>query len=185
MRVGLRLTPVTVTSLFGNSDAATSKNAADEKSPGTVKSSGCSSLPGCRTMVSPCVTRSAPIAASIRSVWSRAGPGWTTAVAPLACNPANKIALFTWALATGILYLMPCNDAGLMCSGARPSMALMLAPIICKGWMIRFIGRRRSWLLPSRALSNGCPARMPASSRNPVPELTRFNGLSAGLRAPP
>ena len=45
---------------------------------------------------------SAPIAASIRSVWSRDARGSITVVAPGACRPASSTADLTWAEATGL-----------------------------------------------------------------------------------
>ena len=47
----------------------------------------------------------APIAASMRSVWSRVTAGSTTVVGPSSAkSPARRIADFTWALATGSSY---------------------------------------------------------------------------------
>src|SRR5712691_1607212 len=68
---------------------------------------------------------------------------------------------------------MPRNEpprirSGGVCSG--PS-ATMSAPIFRSGAITRSIGRRERAALPTRRLSNVCPASKPASSRMVVPEF--------------
>ena len=85
----------------GTIAAATSRGAADEKSPGTSSSSSRSTsavstetLPGRRVTRAPARSRS-------RSVWSRVGIGSTTVVVPAARRPASSTADFTCAEGTG------------------------------------------------------------------------------------
>ena len=85
----------------GTSVAATTKGAADEKSPGTSTSPSESRSTGRTvTLVGRTVTL-APASCSMRSVWSRVGAGSTTVVSPSAYSPASSTADFTCALATG------------------------------------------------------------------------------------
>ena len=100
-RVGLVPTAGNTTSLPGVIAAATRKNAADDKSAGTVTSTGDSAAAGSIvTWLFPRRTL-APIAASMRSVWSRLGPGSITVTGLAAYSPAISSALFNCALATG------------------------------------------------------------------------------------
>ena len=71
-----------------------------------------------------------------------------------------------------------------MVSGGRPPAASIRAPMRVSGSMTRRIGRRCSESSPPITLRNGCPARIPASSRIVVPELTASSGASAA-RSPP
>ena len=105
-------------------------------------------------------------------------------VLPLANNPASRIALFTWALATGVSYLIPRSDPpwtrrGAVCSG--PS-ATIVAPICRSGVMTRSIGRLESDESPTRRLSNFWPASKPAISRIVVAEFPQLMSPAGGLR---
>jgi hypothetical protein len=75
--------------------------AAEEKSPGTSISPSSSRSAGCTVTLFSRRVIETPAASSISSVWSRVGAGSTTVVSPFAYRPANRIADFTWALATG------------------------------------------------------------------------------------
>ena len=106
MRVGFRLTPRAVTCDSGSHAAAASRNAAPEKSPGTRTSAATRVCPP-RTLTRrpPCSSAShssaMPNAGSMRSLWSRAGPGSVTRVTPSAANPASSVQPATCALAIG------------------------------------------------------------------------------------
>jgi hypothetical protein len=96
-----------VTSEPDTSAAATNGKTADEMSPGMRRESGTRGEGrgardeglGARVTVRSFTSMVASIAASIRSVWSRAGPGWRMVVGPSAYSPASSSALLTWALA--------------------------------------------------------------------------------------
>ena len=103
-----------LTALPGTIEAATTANAADEKSPGSDTAPG-SRRSAWRTVIrraEPPLTigtvrtgadsTSAPAAASRRSVWSRVEAGSVTWVSPSASRPAMSTHDLTWALATGI-----------------------------------------------------------------------------------
>src|SRR5207237_113732 len=84
----------------GAISAAASRNAAEERSPGT-SSAMPESRAGPRTdTVVPRTATGTPICRSIRSVWSRLRAGSVKLVSPSAKSPASSTALFTWALAT-------------------------------------------------------------------------------------
>ena len=89
----------------------------------------------------PSTFTSAPIAASITSVWSRVRTGSTTAVSPSAYSPASRTADLTWALGTGVEYSIP--RSGVLpptLSGGH----VASAPISCSGVTTRSMGRRES-----------------------------------------
>src|ERR1700732_1741211 len=96
-----------------------------------------------------------------------------TVVLPDALSAANKIALFTWALATGSWYRIGCNRLPRITSGAEPfaPFASIDAPICVKGSMTRRIGRDESEPSPINLDSKGCVAARPQSNRIKVPEL--------------
>ena len=73
VRVGLMPTPVSRSSASGWITAATIQNAAAETSFGTRIESGVSAAPGVSRTAGPSRSTRAPIAASMRSVWSRVG----------------------------------------------------------------------------------------------------------------
>ena len=75
--------------------------AADEKSPGTSTSAPCSSCPPKSEIVEPVTVSCPPKYGSIRSVWSRLSMRPRNVVRPSLKSAANRIALFTCALATG------------------------------------------------------------------------------------
>ena len=56
---------------------------------------------------SPFFSMSAPMAAIIRSVWSRDSAGCITVVSPSAYSPAMRMHDLSWALATGMSYSIP------------------------------------------------------------------------------
>src|SRR6266511_4096630 len=100
VRVGFRPTSATATRP-PVSTAAPAGNAADETSPGTIPSKAGGSKADTHT--SPGSARTGPPSApTMRSVWSRDGPGSTTEVSPSAASPASRTAPLTWALGTGI-----------------------------------------------------------------------------------
>ena len=114
-RVGLSKTPSNCRSEPRNIAAAAKKNAAEEKSPGTLtsrarKCAGPLSLTTTRRpeglgtgVIGQSVETSAPNHASMRSVWSRVCPRVSmTCVLPSAPRPASRTHDFTCALATGI-----------------------------------------------------------------------------------
>ena len=89
MRVGFKFTPTAVTRAPGSAAAPARKNAAAEKSPATETSQARSVTPPRKAVVRPPFERlshssGTPNAGSMRSVWSRAGPGSVTRVSPLA-----------------------------------------------------------------------------------------------------
>ena len=102
--IRLRLMPTSrsPTSLPGTSSAAAMKKAAEEKSPGTGTSPASRRSDGEMVRTSSSRRSEAPMAASIRSVWSRVAIGSRMAVSPSASSPASNRQDFTWALATGI-----------------------------------------------------------------------------------
>ena len=104
VRDGLTPTPSMHTWLPGTRVAATTQNAADEKSPGTSSSKAGNGrcFPAASVTVPGAIETGRPSHASIRSVWSRDAPGSATLVGPSACSPARRTAPFTWALAIGM-----------------------------------------------------------------------------------
>ena len=106
VRVGFTFTPTAVTRAPGSHAAAANRKAAAEKSPGTRTSvARRTEPPRTQTLRPPPGSAShssrTPNAGSMRSVWSRAGPGSVTRVAPLAESPAISVALATCALGIG------------------------------------------------------------------------------------
>ncbi len=102
VRVGFMPTPVKRTSASGWTDAATIQKAAAEMSFGTRIESGASGTSGLSRTAGPSRPMRAPIAASMRSVWSRVGSGSSTIVSPSAKSPASRMLDFTCADATGM-----------------------------------------------------------------------------------
>ena len=88
-------------SASGWSAAATSQADAAEGSPGTSSSNGRSFAGPVTVVMRPSRWIGTPMKASIRSVWSRVGPGVSMIVSPVALSPASAAAPSTWALATG------------------------------------------------------------------------------------
>ena len=90
MRAGLRLTSSSTIDEPGTIVAATTKNAADDGSPGTTSSNGVGAPARDpeRAVVDhlDAARRSAP---SIRSVWSRLGAGSTISVVPVGLQPGE------------------------------------------------------------------------------------------------
>ena len=103
VRVGFTPTRRTVTRASGTIRPATSRNAADEMSPGTCTAAPLSG-PGCSVTVRVSGRSSrAPNARSITSLWSREGAGSRTVTGPSARSPARRIADFTCAEAIGVV----------------------------------------------------------------------------------
>ena len=74
-----------------------------------------------------------------------------------------------------------------MWSGGRPPFcAVIFAPIISSGAIIRAMGRRESDSSPVSWLLKSCPARMPLNIRIVEPELPQSRGEAGGcsFRAP-
>ena len=101
VRVGLSPTSDKVTREPGTIAAAASRNAADEMSPGSVPSRGLSDVAGWTVSVSPAETTVAPMARSMRAVWSREGSGSCRVTGASAPSAASSRQLFTCAEATG------------------------------------------------------------------------------------
>ena len=183
-RVGFTPTPRTWTSASGCATAATSQNAAELMSPGTSTSTAFNAC-GLIETVRPSVTTSAPIAESMRSVWSRDAAGWWSTVRPSARSPARSRADFTWALATGSAYSMPWRVPPEKTSGAVvPAVSeWTLAPIRRRGSTMRAIGRERREESPVRTARNGRPARRPEVSRKAV-ALLPASRTPCGSRRP-
>ena len=163
------------------------QNAAALASPGADTSKGRSAAPGRTVILGPSTSISAPIAASIRSVWSRDGPGSSIVLAPSARSAASSTALLTCADATGKRPRNgrsprpgPRSEIGAVRPPFAPSAA---APIAASGSSTRAIGRVRSESSPVSVVSNGSPAATPASSRIVVPLLPQSSACS-GSRNP-
>ena len=132
---------------------------------------------GCSVMIRPSphspTVMSAPASSNISSVWARVVTRSRTMVGPTAARPANRMADFTWALATLVVQSMPCSVPPLTTSGGRhcgPDPTTE-APINSRGSATRSMGRVLREASPIRTVSHGKPATMPASSRIEVPEL--------------
>ena len=188
VRVGLRPTPVRVTSLPGTSSAPTRKKAAEEKSAGTAIRPPCRRSVAAIATVCPARLSSAPAAFSIRSLWSRLGIGSTTRVSPSATRPAKSRQDLTWALAIGSSYSIPVSGAPAIASGGRRSSRQeRSAPIDRSGPTMRSTGRSRIESSPSSSqVPPGWPASQPGSSLSRVPALpTSIAALVAPCRPMP
>ena len=200
-RVGFRPTPSSRTRLPGMTSAATMRNAADEKSPGTLKPTGSSRSAG-RTAIrrggsvapdrqpGPRRLRGRrarpPPRASARCGRARARAR-SPRSSPSAARPASRTHDLTWALATGSRYEIPCRREPLTLSGGRrSSRASTFAPISRSGRTTRSTGRRRIDSSPSSVHSPAsCPASHPGSRRRRVPALpTSIASGSAPAPAP-
>ncbi len=186
VRVGLRPTPSSVTSLPGTSRAATTKKAAEERSAGTT--------------ISPGSSRSA---------------GWTVTRALAALDPGAGGGEHALAVVAGRQRLddrgravgeqageeqagldLGAGDRQLVgdavqggartaSGGRRSSRALRSAPISRSGTAIRSTGRRRIESSPSSVHSPpSCPASQPGSSRSRVPALPTSIAAGRGPRRP-
>jgi len=169
----------------GRAAASARKNAADEKSPGTSISSGSSRSHGATVTAGPETSIRAPIARSIRSVWSRVSVFSITVTGPLARSPASNRADFTCADGIGDSYRNPRRHPPWKQSGARVPFrrADISAPICASGETTRSIGLDRSDSSPVITAKNGCPARSPAPSLIVVPELPA-SSTSEGSASP-
>ena len=148
VRLGLSPTFSTVSSAPGVIAAATSQKAAELMSPGTSTVCPCRLEPGVTVTTvrsGPLTSSCAPKARSIRSLWSRLWAGSITVVGPSAVRPASRIALFTWAEATGVWIVAPWSCWPCTASGAKlpPLRPWIRAPICESGSPTRRIGRPR------------------------------------------
>ena len=187
VRVGLTPTPVRVSSASGCTVAATIQGAAAEMSPGMVTSSASRSpSEGVSVTAAPSCATFAPMAESMRSLWSRVCAGSTTVVGPSAPRAASSNADFTCAEATGVSTRAPCRRRPHTTSGGSvpPARALTSAPSAARGRTMRSIGRRRSEASPLSTHIIGNAASMPASSRIDVPELPQSSTSSGSTSAP-
>ena len=174
-----------VRSLPGTSAAATSRGAADEKSPGTVTSSSRSASAGSTVTEDELRRSRTPPASSMRSVWSRVGMRSMTVVGPSALRPARRIADFTCALATsGSISIPRSPPEPRTTSGAWPSVVATSAPILRSGAATRSIGRGVSDSSPVSVNSPFCPARTPARRRMSVPALRQSTLPGRNPRSP-
>jgi len=187
-RAGPRYTSSTVTSLPGTMQAATDQKAACDGSPGTSRTNGRRLDRRTRTVCPSSSTAiSAPQRRSNSSVWARVRTASCTTVSPSAPSPASRMADFTWALATGGLYSIPCRSPPRTSRGGyrpppRPSTR---APIRRRGSVTRSIGRRETDSSPRKTVRHGKAAHRPASRRIVVPELPTSMAPAASWRAPP
>ena len=185
-RVGLSPTPVSSRSASGCSVAATIHAAAVLMSPGTLTSTASRSPAGGVSVTAvPSVAMPAPIAPSMRSVWSRDRDGSTTVVGPSAARPASSSADLTCADATGVsMRCPPASGPPSITSGGSvpPARAVMRAPRLRRGVTMRPIGRRRSDPSPLSMDRNGKPASRPLRSRIVVPELPQSSTSAASRR---
>ncbi len=132
---------------------------------------------------------SAPASANISSVWVRVVTASRTVVGPSADSPANKMADFTWALATlevqSIPWRPPPGDAE--AAGSARRAPATVAPISPSGSATRSMGRSESDSSPTRRVSQAKPATNPHNNRMEVPELpqsSRPAGWCSWLRPP-
>src|SRR5256712_19314 len=123
--------------------------------------------------------------ASSRSVWSRERYGSVIVTGTLPVSPANRSALFTCALATGLEYVRPRSLPPRIVRGRPSAISLRSAPICRSGWVTRRIGRRRSEAAPVSVAENFWPARMPSISRAVVPELPQCKRAACGVKRLP
>ena len=162
----------------------TNQAAAELASPGTSISKLFNG-PGPMLTLFPFTEMSAPMARSIRSVWSRVAEGWWTTVRPSAPNPANSTADLTWALATGRVYSMPCNPPPRISKGGNrsPSLPKISAPMRRNGSITRRMGRWTSEASPVSTERKGREASTPDIIRMVVP-LFRTSSTCSGSRNP-
>ena len=190
MRSGLSPTPATVRVEPGTISAATSGNAAEDGSPGTVRADATSSGWPATVMRRPSFPSDtatwAPKWRSMFSVWSRVGSGSITLVSPGALRPASSTADFTCADGTGKRYSIGSGSLVPMTASGRrpPSRPTKRAPIARSGVVTRAIGRRHSDSSPVKKLVKGWVATSPIKRRAPVPELPR-SSTASGSASPP
>jgi hypothetical protein len=185
VRVGLSPTSRMVTSEPGSAAAATRKNAADDRSPGTRRRQAVSRWPPSTLTAWPRQVTAAPKAPSARSVWSRVAARSTTVDVPAAIKPAKSTADLTWALGTSGSTVIPVRRPPRTVSGGRsPGAASMVAPMRMSGAMTRRIGRRDNEASPTSVVVNGWAATTPLSMRIVLPELPQSSALDGGLRPP-
>ncbi len=161
------------------SPETTSQKAAPLRSPGIARSSGARRLADPISTRRPSTFTSAPIAASISSVWLRVPIGSSTAVRPSANRPARSTADFTWALGTLGRYSIPCNGTlPPTSSGGHEA----FAPISRSGATTRSIGLVVSDSSPLSSEANPCAASNPASSLIVVPEFPQSSASADAWR---
>ena len=181
MRPGFNETPSMRTSESGRINAATTRKAALDTSPGTAMWTA-SRRARPRTLTDrPERSTGTPKAGSRRSVWSRLGAGSLTVVTPSASSPASSTAVFTCALATGRSQVMGRRVPPSRVRGGLPSMPWAPAPMARSGAATRSTGRRQRDASPVRVLRNGLPASAPASMRRVEPEFPQSRASSGRL----
>ena len=186
VRVGFSPTSSISTRDPGSAAAATSQNAADEKSPGTGERPAVQALAAGdrhRQPVDADRARRTPPAPARCGRGSAAGSA--TLVVPSACSPARSTALLTCALGTSGRWAMACSaravnrQRGVAVGGldARAHLLERLDDAAHRPARQRRVADH-AWL------ENGWPASTPASSRIVVPELPASSG-PAGERSRP
>ena len=138
----------------------------------------------CTCTSHPSARMRAPIAASMRSVWSRESSGSQTTVSPSAPSAARMSALLTCALATLVSTRQPCRRAGRTSTGARPPSVAMSAPKRRSGAATRSIGREEREASPVSRTCTPRPAASPISRRMVVPLLPQSSEASRNVSAP-
>ena len=186
-RVGFVLTPSSRSSASGWIAPATSQNAAaeDRTAPSRrprPRPSGRRRAPCAAPSGSAPSSTATPRARSMRSVWSRVATASVTHVSPSADSAASRIADLTWALGTGVSYVIgvrserPVIAIGRRVAPARPA---SFAPISRSGSTIRPIGRRRSEASPS-STTNRSARRARRASAGGSSRSCRSRGSPSG-----
>ena len=185
IRDGFSATPSITSSEPGAMAAATTQNAADDGSPGTVNSNGDGAPAVTCIARSPIRVIGAPSAASMRSVWSRLAAGSTTSVVPVACSPARTRAVLTCALATARWWTHPTRSPPRTTIGGLvpPSRPSRCAPIARNGSITRAMGRSTNDSSPVRTDRKGRPESRPVSKRMLVPEFPQSSTVPGSANA--
>ena len=180
------------------SSPAPMRKAAEEGSPGTVmcRPSSPPSHPAGSKAASPAPARAgsnttgAPIAASMRSVWSRESAGSLTETRTRARTPASSTADLTCALATlarwrsGLSWPVARARTRTGSRSGSPSYSIRV-PMARRGYTIRRMGRLRSDGSPSRTAATPAPDRIPVSNRAVVPLFPQSSRGGAPPARPP
>ena len=183
MPVRVGFTPTFLQSTSPRNAPSARKYAALEMSPGTSTSMAVKSLSPTNTSV-PATRMSAPIAASMRSVWSRVLMSSCTSVSPLAPSAARMTALLTCALATLVSTRAPQSLAAAISTGAQPFCVRMSAPNRRRGAATRSIGRRERESSPVSRAFTPLPETNPIRRRIVVPLLPQYKSALRNLRVP-
>ena len=149
VRVGFTLTPWTTICACGWAAPATSQKAAELMSPGT-RTSTAVRADGRTAMRSPSRSTSAPIACSIRSVWSLVAAGSRTTVCALRSKPCDEQAGLKLSAGDGHLVLDAVEAPAVEGQAALlepPPRPMTCAPISCRGRTMRSMGRELQGLV--------------------------------------